>query len=193
MPTADELLSQAWQQHLSGQILQAELMYRRVLADFPAHATAWTFLGMACYDQLRFDEAVAAYQQSLTLDPNLAQTYQNLGKVLGRLRRFDEAIACFDRAILLSPGYGNAYKNKARAQYWKGDIQAALQSHLQVLALDPGDVETHMNAGMIYLCLGDTTRGWPEYQWRWKTKEARCPKCRSRCGTAVRSTANRFC
>ena len=80
MTSADELLSQAWQQHLSGKIPQAERMYRQVLADFPSHAAAWTFLGMACFDQLRFDEAVAAYQQSLALDPNLAQTYQNLGK-----------------------------------------------------------------------------------------------------------------
>lgn len=173
--TAHEILNHAWQLHLSGQIPQAERMYRQVLADHPSHAAAWTFLGMACFDQLRFDEAVAAYQQSLTLDPNLAQTYQNLGKVLGRLRRFDEAIQCFDRAILLSPGYVNAFKNKARAQYWKGDIEAALQSQLQTLALDPRDVETHMNVGMMYLRLGDTARGWPEYQWRWHTKDGALP------------------
>src|SRR5215213_9733895 len=118
--TADELLQQAWRQHLSGQIPQAEQMYRQVLAQCPGYAAAWTHLGMACFDQLRFDEAIAAYRESLALNPNLAQTYQNLGKVLGRLRRFDEAIACFDRAILLLPSYINAYKNKARAQYWKG-------------------------------------------------------------------------
>lgn len=175
MPSPDEVLNQAWQLHLSGQIPLAEQMYRQVLAVLPQHAAAWTFLGMACFDQLRFEEAVAAYRQSIALDPNMAQAYQNLGKVLGRMRRFDEAIACFDRAILLSPTYVNAYKNKAKAEYWKGDIQAALRSHLQTLALDPADVETHMNVGMIYLRYGDTVRGWSEYEWRWKTKDGALP------------------
>jgi len=176
MPTADELLNQAWQVHLAGQPIQAEQMYRQVLASFPGSAAAWTYLGMALHDQMRFEEAVAVFQQSLALDPNLAQTYQNMGKSLGRLRRFDEAIVCFDRAILLLPTYLNAYKNKARAEYWKGDIQAALQSHLQTLALAPSDVETRMNIGMIYLRLGDTARGWPEYQWRWNTKDGALPQ-----------------
>ena len=96
-------------------------------ASFPGSAAAWTYLGMALHDQMRFEEAVAVFQQSLALDPNLAQTYQNMGKSLGRLRRFDEAIACFDRAILLLPTYLNAYKNKARAEYWKGDNEAHIE------------------------------------------------------------------
>src|SRR6185436_15044826 len=41
---------------------------------------------------------------------------------------------------------------------------------------DSGDVETHMNVGMIYLRLGDTKRGWSEYQWRWKTKDGALPE-----------------
>ncbi len=176
MPTAEEILNHGWQLHMAGQVPQAEQVYRQLVAALPQNAVAWTYLGMALHDQLRFEEAVAAFQQSIAIDRAMPQTYQNLGKSLGRLRQFDDAIACFDRAIQLSPNYLNAHKNKARAHYWKGEIHAALAAHLQSLAIAPSDVETHMNVGMIYLRLGDTARGWQEYQWRWQTKDGALPQ-----------------
>jgi tetratricopeptide repeat protein len=175
MPTIDEALNEGWKAHQQGQFAQAEHNYRQVLAVQPGSASAWCYLGMACHDQERFDDALFAYQQALSLDPNMAVGYQNLGKSLGRLRRFDEAIACFDRAAQLAPGYVNAYRNKAKALYFKGDLAGAMTAHQQVLQLDPNDAETHMNVGMLWLLYSDAARGWPEYQWRWKTKDGVLP------------------
>jgi Tetratricopeptide repeat len=175
MPTIEETLNGAWQMHLGGQVLEAEHVYRQVLAVEPQCAAAWCYLGMACHDQERFDDALFAFQQAIGLDPNMPAAYQNLGKSLGRMRRFDDAIACFDRAAQLSPGYVNAYKNKAKALYFKGDLAATMATHQEVLRLLPDDAETHMNVGMIWLSHGDAARGWPEYEWRWKTKDGALP------------------
>jgi len=176
MPTADETLNQGWQLHQQHQFAHAEMTYRQVLAIEPQNAAAWCYLGMACHDQERFDDALFAFHQAIGLDPFMPVAYQNMGKSLGRLRRFDEAIACFDRAAQLSPGYVNAYKNKARALYFKGDLEAAMAVHQQVLQLAPDDAETRMNVGMLWLLYDDAQRGWPEYQWRWKTKDGALPK-----------------
>jgi Tetratricopeptide repeat len=175
MPTIDETLAQGWQLHRQGQISQAEHVYRQVLAVEPQSANAWCYLGMALHDQERFDDALFAYEQALSLNPQLPVAYQNLGKTLDRLRRFDEAIACFDQATRLVPDYLNAYKNKARALFFKGDLPAAEAAHRQALAIAPDDAETHMNLGMLRLSHGDAIGGWPEYQWRWKTKDGALP------------------
>jgi hypothetical protein len=175
MQTSDELLNQGWQLHQQGQIHQAEQHYRQVLALEPGNAAAWCYLGMASHDQELFDQAVFAFQQAIGLAPGMAVAYQNFGKTLGRMRRFDDAIACFDQAIALSPMYLNAYKNKAKAHYFKGDLNAAMAAHQAVLRLAPDDAETHMNVGMLWLLHNDGARGWPEYQWRWKTKDGALP------------------
>jgi tetratricopeptide (TPR) repeat protein len=175
MPSIDEVLSQGWQLHQAGQLLEAEHVYRQVLAAQPHSGAAWCYLGMACHDQERFDDALFAYDEAIVFEPAMPQAYQNKGKTLGRLRRFDEAIACFDRAIQLAPGYLNAYKNKARALFFKGDLDATAEVNRQTLRLAPDDVETHMNVGMQRLSLGDAAGGWPEYEWRWKTKDGALP------------------
>jgi hypothetical protein len=174
----DDILNAGWELHKQGKILDAEQHYRQALAVQPDNGVAWCYLGMSLHDQERFDDALFAYQQSLAFQPLLPVTYQNLGKTLGRLRRFDESIACFNQAIALAPDYLNAYKNKARALYFKGELAAAEEVHRQALAIAPSDVETHMNLGMLRLMHGDVAGGWPEYEWRWKTKDGALPEVR---------------
>jgi tetratricopeptide (TPR) repeat protein len=175
MPTIDEALSYGWQRHQAHEFAQAEQIYRQVIAAAPQAAAAWCYLGMALHDQERHAEAIEAFQRTVALDPAMAVAWQNFGKTLGRLRRFDEAIACFDRAIALSPGYLNAYKNKARAVFFKGDLAATHQLYELLLRLDPTDVETHMSLGMLRLQQGDAAGGWPDYEWRWKSKDGALP------------------
>src|SRR5262245_48885092 len=176
MPTSEDLLNQGWQLHQQGQLREAEQAYRQVLAIEPGHAAAWCYLGMVSHDQELFDQAVFAFQQAIGLAPGMAVAYHNFGKTLGRMRRFDDAIACFDQSIALSPAYVNAHKNKAKAHYFKGDLDGAMAAHQQVLRLAPDDAETHMNIGMLWLLHNDGGRGWPEYQWREKTKDGELPQ-----------------
>src|SRR6185436_15328613 len=39
------------------------------------------------------------------------------------------------------------------------------------LALDPGNVQAHVNLGVLRILTGDFERGWPEYEWRVRTEE----------------------
>ena len=91
------------------------------------------------------------YQQCLSLDPNMAVAYQNMGKSLGRMRRFDESIACFERAIQLRPAYVNAYKNKAEALYFKGDLEAAMRRAPASAATGARRCRNPCNIGMLWL------------------------------------------
>ena len=57
--------------------------------------------GLTLSKQGRWNEAVAAYKESLRIDPNNAQTYLNLGFVYYELGYDREAQDAFDRASRL--------------------------------------------------------------------------------------------
>src|SRR5947209_2550827 len=55
----------------------------------------WLLEGNALKDLKRYEEALAAYEQAIRLDPNFAMTYRGKGIVLIGLKRYEEAlVAC---------------------------------------------------------------------------------------------------
>jgi Flp pilus assembly protein TadD len=176
MATAAETLQQGWRIHQSGNFAAAEQTYRTVLRADSNNANAWCYLGIACYDQDRFDEAVASYQRAIQIQPQFPIAYNNLGNTLRMQKRLTEALACFDEALRQQPGYVNAHKNKGTALVWEGRLDEALESYGQALQLAPEDAETHKNLGVIRLLKGQFAEGWREYRWRWRTQDLTPPK-----------------
>ncbi|HUT09034.1 MAG TPA: FkbM family methyltransferase [Thermoguttaceae bacterium] len=165
MTTTPETLAHGWQLHQAGNVAAAEEIYRGVLASHPNDSTAWCYLGLACHDRDRLDEAVAAYRNAIRIRPNFPIAYNNLGNTLRMQRRLDESIACLDAALKLKPDYVNAYKNKGTALAWAGRLDEAVQSYQQALDHGPEDAETHKNLGVIRLLQGRFEEGWREYEW----------------------------
>jgi FkbM family methyltransferase len=176
MPTTTEALNQGWQMHQAGQIAAAEGIYRQVLQVDPQNAHAWCYLGIACHDQDRWDEAVAAYRQAIRFQPHFPVAFNNLGNTLRMQRRLQDALQCFDQALQQKPDYVNAIKNKGTALTWEGHLDEALAAYRQALELAPEEAETHKNIGVIQLLRGDFDEGWNEYAWRWKTQETSLPE-----------------
>lgn len=166
MSTAGEELARAWQIHQAGETATAERVYRTVIDREPQNANAWCYLGIACHDLQRYDEAVAAYRQALRLQPQFPIALNNLGNTLRMQRRLNEALKCFDEALRLKPDYANAYKNKGTSLLWEGYIVEALACFQEALRVAPDDAESHKNVGVIRLLQGEFAEGWREYQWR---------------------------
>ena len=49
------------------------------------------------------DEAVEAYKTSISLKPDFAEAYSNMGVVLKNLHKLDEAIEAYKKSISLKP------------------------------------------------------------------------------------------
>ena len=58
------------------------------------------------------EEALACFDQVLTLDPNHPEALVKKGAALERLRKLDEAIACYDQAIAADSSMTVAYLYK---------------------------------------------------------------------------------
>jgi tetratricopeptide (TPR) repeat protein len=74
----------------------------------------WKKEGDTHYNAKRYQEALAAYEHAIRLDPNDAGTHLNInrGNTLHHLQRYQEALAAYEHATLLDPNYAGAYLNK---------------------------------------------------------------------------------
>src|SRR5262249_847965 len=128
-------------------------------------------LGGALRELGQWDEAVECYRQALALQPNYVDAHLNLGIVLREQGRLDEAVASYRRALALRPPYAAAHNNLGNARRDLGKVDEAVASLEKALALKPDYAEAHFTRALIWLLMGDWERGWPEYEWRWRTKE----------------------
>lgn len=179
MPTVEEALQQGWQLHQSGRVHDAESIYRGVLAQYPKHAAALVYLGIAFFDQRRFEESAAAYQHALTIQPQFPIAWNNLGNSLRMQGKTEEAEVALARALEQQPGYLSALKNRGTLWIWAGEVERGLKWYQEGLNFDPNNAELHRNLGVIHLLLGHYDIGWPEYRWRWRMPGLARPACRA--------------
>ena len=68
----------------------------------------------------RNEEAVAAYNEAVRLDPQHVNAHYHKGNALYNLERYEDAIVAYNEAIRLNPEHANAHFNKGDALYKLG-------------------------------------------------------------------------
>jgi Flp pilus assembly protein TadD len=147
MRTLGEVLDIGWRRHLEGDARTAEQWYRSAIGMKPSHQDAWCLLGMACHDQGRYDEAVAAYNRALMIDPNFPIALSNLGNTLTTQRKPSEGVARCREAIRLDPAFSTAHTNLAVALLALGHVDEATRSFQRAVELTPDDAALQANLG----------------------------------------------
>lgn len=91
------------QQHQSGQLAQAETLYKQVLTTNPKHADALHMLGVVYYQTNRAAEAVAMIAQALAIQPRNTDFLNHYALSLRAANQPQAAIQHFQQALLLQP------------------------------------------------------------------------------------------
>ncbi len=103
--------------------------YNKALADdtLPElrRASIHNDRGVAHWRERRYDQALADFETSISLNPDYAPVYNNRGNVLIQIGRSEDAIKDFTRAIELAPAYGAAFNNRGNAYLALGRIAEA--------------------------------------------------------------------
>jgi tetratricopeptide (TPR) repeat protein len=113
----------------------------------PDSAQAHYERGSALRDLKRLDEALAAFEKAIALNPGYAEAHNSRGIVLARLTRFEEALAAFNQAIALKPDYAGAYNNRAIVLQDLKRHAEALADFDKALALQPDNARLYNNRG----------------------------------------------
>ena len=87
MALTAESFSIALSHHQAGRLVEAEQLYRQILAADPSHAGAWNFLGLIALQLKRHEVAAQCIEQSVRLNPSYSEASTTLAE---RFRNSEE-------------------------------------------------------------------------------------------------------
>ena len=134
--------------HSQGQIQQA-LKQSEILAhQFPKSAVLFNIQGAFLKGLGQLNQSIAAYNKALTIKPDFAEAYYNMGLTLQDQSKLQEAIEAYKKAIVIKPDYADAYFNMANALREQVKLEEAIVAYNKALAIKPDNSEAQTNLGV---------------------------------------------
>lgn len=127
----------------TGQAQEAIHAFSKILALFPDHGAAWAHLASLFAQQGDIKQAERAIEQAISFDDNDANSYQMIAKALTILERHQESLLWYQRASACHPEHIGFLTNQAICQMYLGNIVAARNTLMSVLARAPQFAQAH--------------------------------------------------
>jgi arylsulfatase A-like enzyme/Flp pilus assembly protein TadD len=123
-----------------------------------ANAEMWNYLGIFYFRKKQFDQALKAYQESIKLDPGIAETYNNLGTLYltiflnnRDIQMREQAITAFNKALEIDPKQVSALNGRGSAYKFGNRVREALKDWNKVISIKPGFTDAYFNIAITYL------------------------------------------
>ena len=87
--------------------------------------------------QGRLEEAAECYSQAVSINPDYAEGYLNLGFVLNGQKLYEKAAGCLRQALVLNPKLEDAYYILGMIAQEQGDQERAIENFSRALELKP--------------------------------------------------------
>ena len=99
----------------------------------------------------RHEEALAAYDMAIKLNPTYSEAYYNRGECLRGLYRFEEAVVSFDMAIKHNPTNSFAYNSRRNYLTNLNRLDEALVSNRMPVTYNPNYISNiYVKRGLCY-------------------------------------------
>ena len=120
-------------------------LYWTCIAEDPAFAPAWAWLGRCCWFLDKFsgrssanlELAQAVFQRAFALDPDLASAHQFYTFVQVDTGRADEAMCRILSRLDLHPGEPESFASLVQVYRFRGLLQESVEAHRLAARLDP--------------------------------------------------------
>jgi protein O-GlcNAc transferase len=142
-----DLFQLATQQHRSGQLPDAEALYRQVLAEQPEHADVLSQLGYLLNQTGRHADALHFIERAVAKEPSAAEYLNNLALTLVALNRLDDAIAAYNKAAKLRPDLAEIHCGLGAALVRNNHPHEAITALQRALAIQPNNGEAYLQLG----------------------------------------------
>jgi tetratricopeptide (TPR) repeat protein len=159
-----------------GELDLAVSVYSRVL-DLGADSPELRYnFGAARLKQIRPTEALEHFKAAARREPSahgihlgMANSHQLLGDITA-------AEACLKQELLVNPEASDAAVNLGWILEEQNRVPEALMEYRKALYYEPNDPNLRWNHGLACLMLGDFTKGWRDYEFRWKARKKQKPE-----------------
>lgn len=98
----------------------------------------------------KYEDAVKAYQQAVSLKPDLAEAQHELGFALFKLKKYEEAIVAFKQALTLKPRNAETYRNLGLSYKALGKWNDASGAFRKAIEIKTDHPATYYNLGLVY-------------------------------------------
>src|ERR1035437_5397917 len=158
-----ELAKEDWQRWndygigllLQGDLKAAQAAFENVTEVDPQNPDGWVNIGRAALQEGDVARAHSVLEKALALNPKLARTNFFYGSLLKSTGDYDQAAAHFEIVLAQYPRDRVALNNLGRVLFLERKYSEAVKVLLQVLAVDPEDLQAHYNLMLCYNGLGD--------------------------------------
>jgi Flp pilus assembly protein TadD len=110
--------------------------------------------------------ACAAFSRALSLQPDHAASWLNMGNASADLDDLTSAETMYRTAIRLDPNLPEAHASLGHILTMRGQLSDAVNACETAIRLRPDFAQAHWNLAIAVLLSGDLPRGFAEYEWR---------------------------
>ena len=146
-PSQDQLQSLI-SMYTNCQYQQAVNKGSQLLKQFPNSINIFNIIGAANHGLGKLEKAVRSYRKALTIKPDYADAYYNMGNALKDQRKLEEAVEAYTKALIVKPNHAEAYNNMGTAIEECGKSEDAIEAYTKALAIKPEYVEAYYNMGI---------------------------------------------
>lgn len=147
----------------SGQLLSAFEEAKVLTTDYPGAFVIWNIMGAAAAQLEMLDEAINAFEKVISLKPDYADGYNNLGNALKMQGKSNEAIKAFNQAIEINPEYVDPLYNLGIVFKDQDRLDEAVKLFNRVIRLKPDYAKAYNNMGLALLEQGKPLEALAKY------------------------------
>jgi tetratricopeptide (TPR) repeat protein len=130
----------------------------------PANSRAHDNLGVILVNLGQVQGAIAQYEASLRLDPNVSETHYNYANALWQTGQTNDALAHYREALQINPGDIKAHTKLGNVLQLMRKTQPAIDQYEQALQINPDYAEAHNNLGMALVSVGRVPEAIAQYE-----------------------------
>lgn len=121
-------------------------------------------IGLIALQNGNYDSASSVFLDAISLNPQYAEAYNNLGYAQFKQNKIDEAMSQYRKAIQLKPDYPDAFNNLGVALIQNGKTKEATASFQQAVLLNGNYAAAYKNLGFAFDKMGITDSAIDKYR-----------------------------
>jgi tetratricopeptide (TPR) repeat protein len=157
-------ISRAVRYHQTGQLEQAEIICRKILASHPDQPDALHLLGVIAHQTGNHRVSLSLITKAIQKNPENPQYFCSIGDVLNDNNQITDAISSYRKALHLKPDMAEAHYNIGNSYHRLSRYEEAIRCYQKALELKPDLVEAYYNLANTFMDQGDLDAAVSHYQ-----------------------------